>query len=330
MSHRALWIPLLASLSFAVACGGSESGGGSPTTPSPNNPVTTPIINTYTGSVSFRDGAGLLVVRAAGSLVGAQAVSPFDGLLDFLVLRLNAQGSTATGALTLADGTTIPLTGTHAAGTFQLSGGGYSADVTVSNGALAGSVSTPAGPASVTPLGAAAAVPAPDNPSGTYIGSYEISAAGYHIVKAPSGAVELNCLRRARITGTVTARIYVPDASPGTWAANIRDDWSESWSNEGTCPPEIFQGTVRPQGPVGLDYTGTMEAIQGTFVDQGTGSFGQRLVRTHTFLGSVTGQTIQARVLKTFKEGPSTVNNNRTAEGGYPLSSTTFTLQKQN
>ncbi len=248
----------LASMSSLVGCAGSS---GLPTDPSASSATLAPSgPNTFLGSVSLPGGGtGTLMVRAAATLdvMPPGSYGLLGMLFDFLLPSLNAQSGAASGVLTLSDGDSVTLAGTHNAGAFQLSAsGGYSANVSVANGALSGMVSTPAGPAVVAPLGFPAAAPPTSATAGLYSGSYELNVDGFYLhTIAATGVLVRSCSMRVKVTGSVTARVYVPTDRPNTWAAHVLDTWREVQNIDPNCSTTSgpYERVITPLGALGFE-----------------------------------------------------------------------------
>ena len=126
---------LLATLAAVTwACGGSSS---SPGAPSPTPTATT---STFQGTVA---GSGLQTGTLSVTVQAqVSAARPARFHLPF-VATLHAQSATASGTLRFAGGSASTLSGTYDTATkrLSLSGGGYTASGTVSEGVLAGTLS---------------------------------------------------------------------------------------------------------------------------------------------------------------------------------------------
>lgn len=324
----------LCSVGALIACGGSGSGPTGPSTTPTGS--TTPIVSAYVGSVALPGGTGMLVVRAASSVNTAALFGRsrlLDALVDLLEPRLLAQGSTASGALTLDNGEQVQLTGTHGADAFQLSGsGGYSASVSVASGSLSGTVFTPTGAAAVAPFGMTPAGPAPQNPAGFYQGNYQMSVDGYYrTTHVTTGALIRQCSNRFTITGNVRLEIFVPAWDANALAVHVLDDWREVSTVDPGCPSlsHPAERSVAPPGPLGMDYAGDVRTIQGARAER-VDANGLTNSRTHAFWGAVTGPTtIEARMAKSFRvAGTDPQGGTWFNSEGYATVETTFSLQK--
>src|SRR3954462_7873851 len=204
------------------ACGGSGSGPTQPgTAPTPTN-------FSYLGSVSLPGGvSGMLILRTTAILASLDLARPLAAWLELVEPRLLAQSSAANGALTLSDGTSITLSGTYNAGSFQLSGSeGYAVTASVSGGVLSGTVTTPLGSAAVTPLGfAVPATPPSSTPNGEYVGTYSMTANGFFNNTTVSTGATRACSFQVVITGTLTLAVLSGDSLPsGSRAVHVNDE----------------------------------------------------------------------------------------------------------
>jgi hypothetical protein len=329
----ALVLTLILMTTYLACGGGSDSGPVGPSSATGNQPAST--INTFVGRASLPNGqTGLLAVRAASSLaqVPVHRLNVLALLLELVEPRLRAQNSTASGALTLENGEVINLAGTHSGGTYQLSGdGGYTVNVSESNGSLTGTVMTPSGPGAVVPFAAPApSGPLPADPAGFYRGSYEMNIEGYFVNTIPStGAVARSCTFRVRVTGTLTAEIFVPAGMRDTWAFHVKDAAREFHSLGAPCSAQAPGGgevTLEPGGALGFDYMGDLTKIQAARVERVVEN-NITNVRTHTFAGALGGPAIEARFTKSFR-ATSPGDGGWAAAQGYPATTVNVTLRK--
>ena len=277
------------------------------------------------GAVSLPGVGGMLVVRSGAGLASIAASGLHVRLLNFLEPRLVAQ-ETATGALTLDDGTTSSLNGTANGTSFQLSGSdGYSVSVSGSQSGLSGTVTAPFGTGSVVPLAFSPSITPSAAADGNYVGTYSITTSGYFTNhNRSSGALTRSCGFQVVNSGTLT--MFVD--SGGTVA--VQDDWQESVQVIPPCPNHTDFATtiIRPAGPVGGRFPIDRPQVQFGFVDRSNSSTTTRL-RTFAFVGVVNTTTLQGRYLKSNVYSDIVANGTEEHREGYRMAETVVTLTKR-
>jgi hypothetical protein len=131
-ANRCLGLALAASL-LLVGCGGTSN----PSNPSPT-PTSGPnaqILNTYVGEMNLGGGVTATVqLRASTSLAAIRPdrIPLLTGLLSWIEPAVYAQNATASGLLVSSDGQFVTLSGTFSNGIFNVTGGGWTVNASVS------------------------------------------------------------------------------------------------------------------------------------------------------------------------------------------------------
>jgi hypothetical protein len=273
---------------------------------------------------------GIVTVTTFTQLAGASRPVDVFALLDWFAPRLLAQG-TATGALSLVDGTVVTLSGTTSGNTVQMSGaGGYSVSLTASGASLSGTVSAPQGSGSVSAIpsvGVGASVPS--NPAGTYSGNVSLFAPGFYYNRIISnGVLERNCGYNTTITGPIKVTVLGADSkAPGRWNVEYVEQLQYKFQIVAPCPDvtqfESTANTAPSSSPprVSADLANFQIAFSNA-APIGGGS------DTTLFVATMTGTTINGRLTKARRFSINPVPNNEHVEG-WPPTDATVVLQKQ-
>ena len=314
-------------LSAAVLASACSSK--SPSEPSPTATGSAP--TTYIGAVQLSDGReGTLVLSANPTLT---AFEQHDGrnlmrsVWSILEPRLFAQSSSASGQLILSD-SVVALSGTFSGSTFTVSGGGFALTATTSGGSLSGSGTGPDGvSASVTPV---ATVSAPSPPSSNAAGLYKATfnfVADSFATSKRSGVVEFSCSYQTIVTGSMN--IELESRGGDSYLGTFDDSWTETQGSRGSCGQAFVDAPIL-NAPVGFSSMVTASSIQfGASVGGSVSSIATQ-TRTHTFVGTVSGNTIvgrmsYSRLYTETQPPPSTL----TFSHGYPSTGVNVTLVKQ-
>lgn len=322
-----------AAIALTVGCGG---GGDSKLPSSPSNPNTPPVASSYqyAGAVAMANGtSGIVTVLTFTRLAAVSSPTDLYAVFEWFAPRLLAQG-TATGALSLNDGTTVALSGTTSGSSVQMTGaGGYTASLSASGGSLSGTVTAPQGPGTVAPIPPVGVPPSvPSNPAAVYTGSVNLNVTdGYFFNRIISqNRIERSCLYQAAITGTIRFTVFGADANaPGRWTAEYNENLQYRLRIVPPCPDVtefesiVSTDSTRVPGRVSVDLSN----IQVAFASQWSANNGSGTENT-TFVGAMTGTTINARFGKSRRFGGSPVPNNEHFEG-WNMTETSVALQKQ-
>jgi hypothetical protein len=308
-----------------VGCGKNNPSGPSNSTPAGA------VANTFIGVVSATGGAGGTVqLRAASSL---SSLAPggrktlFARVLSLVEPIVLAQSSTASGIFIGESGQVATLAGSFSGNTFSVSGGGYSVTATVTGTSLTGSASLPGGQsATVT---ASPPVSAPNPPpavaTGFYDGSYQIVAdATYRNTLPSDGSLLIQCTYQAVAVGNLT--LQITNRSNGDVDAELSYSWTES-EGARTCPFVVIASPISP-GPGVMHYQGPPTTLTFGRVDQGPNGTGT-VVRSETFVGAVSGNTVVGRVSRSFQFTNSIASPPRNHLSWYPAASTNVVLVKR-
>ena len=327
---RLLRLPAFALVCVAVACGKS-----SPTDPTNSTPASARGPGTYVGSVALPGRTGVLVINTAGSVAWLPRPDALAVLFDLVEPRVLAQGSTAGGTLAFDDGTTIWLTGSGGGGSLQLSGsGGYSVTASVSGGVISGTVTAPAGSGAVTPLvQITPLVPEPEDPNGTYEGTYAMTTSGYfRNVAEPAQTIQRDCGYSIELIGTLRLEVKgnVPN-SGGLRYMDFRDTWRETCTILSPCPGATnFAPTIiEPPGGTGVRslFHKATDVLQFGVEDKFTDPNGATSTRIFAFIGGYTGAPTIQGTFVTAANNIVPTNAGRHFEG-FPPVQTVVTLQR--
>jgi hypothetical protein len=274
-----------------VSCGGSSPTSASNSPTNGSNTTSGTSTATYLGNITIGDKTGTVLARAASTL---SSLAPRWPVLARLlsVMEVPVYADSASGLLSLSDGTVVTLSGTFSGGTFSLSGGGYAMTLATSGASLSGSGTAPSGATVVVspPDQVATPTPVPANAAGTYTGSFRIEAPSYDINTFVSdGSIAVNCTYTTVVTGTLTLTL---NARGDSYHAVLSAMWTDT-QTVGSCPSHAA-GTVSVPGPEGSSYDGPPSNIETAFVSQGPVN-GGAMTRVGTFVGAVSGNTIVGR-----------------------------------
>jgi len=312
-------------VTLCVSCGGSPtSASNSPT--SGSNTTSGTSTSTYQGNITIGDKTGTVLARAASTLTSLESrPTVLARLLSVMEVPLYADS--ASGLLSLSDGTVVTLSGTYSGGTFSLSGGGYAMTLTTSGASLSGSGTAPGGAAVVVspPDQVVTPTPVPANAGGTYTGSYRIDAPSYDInTMVSDGSVAINCTYTTVVTGTLSLELRAKATGPNDYYGFLNATWTDTetaWS----CPSRAGQAVSGP-GPEGSDYNGPPSNIQTAFVSQGPVN-GGAMTRVGTFVGAVSGNTIVGRYARSMAYSVNLAT--QLHKNGYPSTGANIVLTRQ-
>lgn len=318
---------LVKTAAIAILLTASACGSSGPTEPSGDESA-----NTYIGVLAVPGGGGLGGIVQLQASEGATASRPFgtlgvafNRLLDQIVPSLWAQATVpATGTLVTDSAQVVQLTGTVADGLYQVGGGGYTISAAVDDqGSVSGSGSAPGGlSASLSPAASPPATsPVPNNPSGSYTGTFEINTVLRHRNTNTQGAPMGGCNLNIVMNGTLAMEIE--SLGDGRVEAHLTSSWQERGVPGGSC---THQHTTLNLGPSGLDFIGPASNLQLGRTESGTVAQGI-VTRTEGFSGAISGNTIVGTVYRAFNY--TTPIPGGTHMEAWPTSTTTVTLTKQ-
>jgi len=309
--------------SAALAYLASACGVGGTTEPDPET-----FAKSYLGvlAVTGADGlGGVFQVSTAGAGGGQLARTSLQqrwaNLADALVPPLWAQAAPAvSGVLMTNGGDVVALAGTVTGSTVTVNGGGYSVSaVAGANGGLVGSGTAPGGlTAAVTaPPTPPVTAPAPNDPSGTYTGTFQMTTTMRHRNTAPSGQVIAFCSVPVVISGTAT--LDIERLSNGQLESHLDTRWSEVAQGAGTCPAGY---TYSMNFLSGLDFIGSSGAlVTGRALTTGG------VTRPEAFTGAVSGNTVVGTIFRSFHYTVPVTGAIHVE--GFPNVSATMTLTRQ-
>ena len=321
LNSRTVLPTALAGALLLAACG-------SPTDPSGDSDGSSVTSTAYMGSVQLPGGVtGLLMARVGASSASLERPSSwFARWFELIEPALIAQGA-ATGEMTLSDLNAVVLSGTYSAGTFQLTGSGYSVTASGSGGSLSGTVTGPQGTGTLAPMPSGAPPgPLPANPDGYYFGDYSVAANGYTENTLSSGVLEMACVVHVVFSGRLKVRVQ-----DGGVRAEMRDAWQEVMRLIPPCYPQwdYSEQTLKPDGEIGGTFALDGGRVQFGWVDgQFNGKIDPNNVRTTAFSGGFTSSTTIQGVLRKSRSGIVMLANGVHREG-YPVTEVTVTLNKQ-
>jgi hypothetical protein len=282
----------------------------------------------YVSSVTLPDRTGVLFFNSLDQSGLRARLSPFEALSNFFGPPLLAQSGSATGALTMDDGTSVKLGGTIAGGSVQLSGAdGYSVTGSVSGTRLSGTVTTPFGSGTVTPVLIATPWAAQRGDLlGVFEATYSMRANGYfRNTNISTGQSQRDCGYIVELTGTLSLDVHGGAGTDTGFRGQVVDSYRETYTIVPPCPqvsdfsPRVVEGSKTPDTSVF-----NSKHIQIGFDDRPNA--GADLVRTWAFVGVVNSTTIEGRLIKSMRNVvlPSAISKH---EEGYPLTETVMTLR---
>jgi len=295
-SARSVAVPFCALL-LLIGCGGADG----PTIPEG------PRERTFTGRLSVQNADSLggffhltTIVTGTFSDAGPRE-SPFSlALRAFSPAPFLAQTTgNATGSLMTNGGASVPLAGTYSGGTFQVTGGGYTIDASVNTaGGLTGSGTAPGGDTgAVTPLFTGTTALPSSNPTGSYTGTFSMTATVRSRNTTNAGTLIGLCQAPVVLSGSVLmnlTRVGTSDQVTGYLEIN----WTERNSGNGTCPSGFSHNE---NSFLGIDFDGHSTAIhpfKAYSMPSGPGRAGT-LTRAHGFSGTVSGNTVVGTLFMT-------------------------------
>jgi hypothetical protein len=287
------WLLICVAATTACGSGSTEPSADAPTDVSFIGELSVPAADTLGGLFH-------LTTRASTASAGRGSAGLVDlsRVLDWVVAPLWAQtgSGSATGTLTTLGGRTVALAGTHAGGSFNVSGGGYTIAASVGgSGALSGAGTAPGGAtASVQALPVPVTAPAPSNPTGTYRGTFTMTtilrSRNVDVAGRPLGS----CNYPLRITGDLT--MHVSKVGSGDQVEGHLDiNWREQSAGGSTCPPVFVHDHTDYHG---IDFIGsvtTLNAVRILTAPAGPANAGT-ITRTQGFTGAVSGSTVVGTV----------------------------------
>jgi len=297
----------------------------------PAAPSNSASANTFIGVVSAPGGAGgTIQLRAASSLSSLAPggrTSLFARVLSLLEPVVQAQSSTASGIFIGESGQVASLSGSFSGNTFNVSGGGFSVTATVVGTSLAGTAILPGGlSAAVTAVPPVSAPnPPPAVAAGFYDGSYQINAdATYRNTLPSDGSLLIQCTYQAVAVGNIT--LQITDRPNGQVDSELSYSWTETEGGR-TCPFVVISSPISP-GPGVMHYLGPPTTLTFGRVDQGPNGTGY-VIRSETFVGTVSGNTVVGRVSRSFQFTNSVASPPRNHISWYPAVSADVVLVKR-
>jgi hypothetical protein len=319
----------LVAVSAAAACGGNSmtgptgGGGGGGGGTSHDMPLG------YVSSVTLPGRTGVLFFSSLDQSGLRARLGGFEALFNLFEPRLLAQSGNATGALTMDDGTSVRLGGNSAAGNVQLSGaGGYSVTGSVSGTRLSGTVTTPFGSGSATPvLIATPWVSQRGDLLGVFEASYSMRASGYfRNTNISTGQSQRDCGYIVELTGTFSLDVRGGAGTDTGFRGEFVDAYRETSTIVPPCPQVADFSPRVVEGRKTSDFVVfNSKHIQVGFDDRPDAGAGE-LVRTWAFVGVLNSTTIEGRFIKSMRNVvlPSAISKH---EQGYPLTEIVVTLR---
>lgn len=283
----------------------------------------------YVSSMTLPGRTGVLFFSSLDQTGLRARLGVFETLSNLFGPRLLAQSGNATGALTMDDATSVALSGTIAAGSVQLSGaGGYSVTGSVSGTQLSGTVTTPFGSGTATPvLIATPWVAQRGDLMGVFEATYSMRASGFfRNTNISTGQSQRDCGYIVELTGTLSLDVHGGAGTDTGFRGQVVDSYRETYTIVPPCPqvsdfsPRVVEGRKTPDTSVF-----NSKHIQIGFDDRpNVGA--DELVRTWAFVGVLNSTTIEGRFIKSMRNVvfPSAISKH---EQGYPLTETVVTLR---
>lgn len=263
---------------------------------------------TFTGRLNVQNADSLggifhLTTIVADGFVDAQPEENpmFARVRSWFVSLLWAQAGpgTATGSLVANHGEIVPLSGTYSGGSFSVTGGGYAIAANVgATGSLSGTGTAPGGDTgAVSPLYTGSTAPPPSNPTGSYVGTFEMFTTLRSRNVTPTGALIGTCIHPVRITGDLLMHVsQVGQSNQVTGHLDVT--WRERPNGGSTCPPG-FSHIVDDY--YGIDFDGVATGLHPVRTHTGPAGPGNAgsFTRTVGFSGMVSGNTVVGTVFLT-------------------------------
>jgi hypothetical protein len=285
----------------------------------------------------------LVVMSVAAACGGNSPSGPtvggitYENLTDHYVSAVTLPGRTGMlffnavdqrGALTMDDAMSVPLGGTIAAGSVQLSGaGGYGVAGSVSSTRLSGSVTTPFGSGMATPVVLATPFVAQRGDLlGVFEATYSMRTNGfYRNINLTTGQTQRDCGYTVDLTGTLTLDVKGGAGTATAFRGDVRESWRETYTIVPPCSQvSDFSPTAIEGSSPGRSSIFDARDIQFGFDDRPDVGNGEQ-VRTWAFVGVLNSTTIEGRFFKS-RRGISFGANSRHEEG-YPLTAIAVTLR---